>query len=67
MSLAALLAQLAAAAAKAAVDRVVELIGKRVSPKPKEPPQLTWKDVEHIRQQERDSIAKAKAQAKPKP
>jgi hypothetical protein len=65
-----LLKDLAIAAGRAAAERLVKLIRREVRARPSSPSQpLTFKDVEHIRAQERASIEASKkaAAAKPKP
>jgi len=53
VTLTAILKELVVEAVRAGALRVAELVRK----KPKEPPHMTWKDVEHIRAQERSATA----------
>jgi hypothetical protein len=50
------LKELALEAGKGAVQAIARLVRRR----PKEPPHPTWKDVEHMRAQERASIEASK-------
>jgi hypothetical protein len=53
MTLTAILKELVVAGVRAGVDAVADLVRK----KPKEPPHMTWKDIEHVRAQERSATA----------
>jgi len=65
MPLPALLIELGRAVVTAAVDRVVELVRGKPSPPPapSDPSPKTYRDVEHIRAQERASIEASKRAA----
>jgi hypothetical protein len=58
------LTRLVVAVGTAAVDALVDLVQRKtrkrdtVPVQGPEPPHVTWKDVEHIREQERSSIAR---------